>query len=40
MNFGSIALTYLPPSGFSPVFNLASAYPYPANTQVEEGALS
>lgn len=39
MNFGDVALTYLPPSGFSPVFNVASPYPYPARTQVEEGAL-
>lgn len=39
MNFGDVALTYTPPSGFSPVFNVASPYPYPVRTQVEEGAL-
>lgn len=39
MNFGDVALAYEPPSGFSPVFNIASPYPYPARTQVEEGAL-
>lgn len=39
MNFGDVALAFKPPSGFSPVFNVASPYPYPAGTQVEEGAL-
>ena len=39
MNFGDVALTYRPPSGFSPVFNVASPYPYPARTQVEGGVL-
>ena len=39
MNFGSVSLAFPPPPGFSPVFNVASAYPYPANTQVEEGVL-
>lgn len=39
LNFGDVALAFTPPSGFSPVFNVASPYPYPARTQVEEGAL-
>lgn len=39
MNFGTVALAFKPPNGFSPVFNVASPFPYPAGTQVEEGVL-
>lgn len=35
LNLGTISLAFLPPKGFSPMFNVANAFPYPANTQLE-----